>query len=42
VSLVGHKVAAYVLQLGEVVEIEAKMFSFAQKFNRGTAVGFST
>ena len=30
------------LQLGEVAEIEAQMFSFAQKFNRSTAVEFST
>jgi hypothetical protein len=30
------------LQLGEVAEIEARMFSFAQKFNRRTAVEFST
>jgi hypothetical protein len=30
------------LQLGEVVEIEAQMFSFAQKFTRRTAVEFST
>jgi len=30
------------LQLGEVAEIEAQMFSFAQKFNRRTAVQFST
>jgi hypothetical protein len=30
------------LQLGEVTEIEAQMFSFAQKFNRRTAVEFST
>jgi len=30
------------LQLGEVAEIEAQMFSFAQKFNRRTAVEFST
>lgn len=29
-------------QLGEVAEIEAQMFSFAQKFNRRTAVEFST
>jgi hypothetical protein len=31
-----------VLPLGEVAEIEAQMFSFAQKFNRRTAVEFST
>jgi hypothetical protein len=31
-----------VLQLGEVAEIEAQMFSFVQKFNRRTAVEFST
>jgi len=30
------------LQLGEVAEIEAQMFSFAQKFNRRTTVEFST
>jgi len=30
------------LQLGEVAEIEAQMFSFAQKFNRRTAVEFCT
>jgi len=30
------------LQLGEVAEIEGQMFSFAQKFNRRTAVEFST
>ncbi|HQV77623.1 MAG TPA: hypothetical protein PK301_03975, partial [Chitinophagales bacterium] len=35
-------VAYNVLQLGEVAEIEAQMFSFAQKFNRRTAVEFST
>ncbi len=34
--------AANGLQLGEVAEIEAQMFSFAQKFNRRTAVEFST
>ena len=34
--------AANVLQLGEVAEIEAQMLSFAQKFNRRTAVEFST
>ena len=31
-----------VLQLGEVAEIKAQMFSFAQKFNRRTAVEFIT
>jgi len=31
-------VTANVLQLGEVAEIEAQMFSFAQKFNRRTSV----
>lgn len=30
------------LHLGEVAEIEAKMFSFAQKFNRRITVEFST
>jgi len=34
--------AANGLQLGEVAEIEAQMFSFAQKFSRSTAVEFST
>jgi hypothetical protein len=29
------------LQLGEVVEIKAQMFSFVQKFNRRTAFEFS-
>jgi hypothetical protein len=29
-------------QLGEVAEIGAQMFSFAQKFNRRTAVEFCT
>jgi hypothetical protein len=28
--------------LGEMVEIEAQIFSFVQKFNRRTAVEFST
>jgi hypothetical protein len=31
-----------VLQLGEVAEIEVQMFNFVQKFNRRTAVEFST
>ena len=31
-----------VLQLGEVAEIEAQKFSFAQKFNRRTELEFST
>ena len=35
-------VATNVLQLGEVAEIEAQMFSFAQKFNRRTELVFST
>ncbi|MBS1737922.1 MAG: hypothetical protein JSS98_15165 [Bacteroidetes bacterium] len=30
------------MRLGEVAEIEAQMFSFAQKFNRRTAVELST
>ena len=34
--------AANVLQLGEVAEIEAQMYSFVQMFNRGTAVEFGT
>jgi len=33
---------ANVLQLGEVAEIEAQMFNFAQKLNRRTTVEFST
>ena len=36
------KISGNVLQLGEVAEIEAQMFSFAQKFNRRTTVEFST
>jgi len=36
------KITANVLQLGEVAEIEVQIFSFAQKFNRRTAVEFST
>ena len=39
VSLEG---VAYVLQLGEVAEIEGQMLGLAQKFNRITAVEFST
>jgi hypothetical protein len=42
VGFVVVKVAANVLQLGEVAEIEVQMFSFAQKFNRRTAVEFCT
>jgi hypothetical protein len=30
------------LQLGEVAELEAQMFSFEQMFNRRDAVDFST
>jgi len=30
------------LQLGEVAEIEAQMFSFVQKLNRRTELEFST
>ena len=33
---------ANVFRLGDVAEIEARMFSFAQKFNRGTELEFST
>jgi hypothetical protein len=40
--MVGGRITANGLQLGEVAEIEAQMFSFAQKFNRRTAVEFST
>jgi len=36
------KLTANVLQLGEVAEIEAQIFSFAQKFNRRTELEFST
>lgn len=39
---VARRVSANGLQLGEVAEIEAQMCSFAQKFNRRTAVEFST
>jgi hypothetical protein len=35
-------VSANVLRLGDVAEIEAQMFSFAQKFNRKTELEFST
>jgi hypothetical protein len=38
----GASIYLNVLQLGEVAEIEAQMFSFAQKFNRRTVVEFST
>ncbi len=34
--------AGNVLQLGEVAEIEAQMFSFAQKFNRRTVLEINT
>jgi hypothetical protein len=36
------RILPIVSQLGEVAEIEAQMFSFVQKFNRRTAVEFST
>jgi hypothetical protein len=36
------KITANVLQLGEVAEFEAQMFSFAQRLNRSTAVEFYT
>jgi hypothetical protein len=36
------KITHNVSQLGEVAEIEAQMFSFAQKFNRRTELDFST
>jgi hypothetical protein len=42
ISSVAHRVTHNVLQLGEVAEIEAQMFSFAQKFNRRTELEFST
>ena len=35
-------ISANGLQLGEVAEIEAQKFSFAQKFNRRTELEFST
>jgi hypothetical protein len=38
----GSGVAYNVLQLGEVAEIEAEMFSFALKLNRRTDIEFST
>ena len=38
----GKYIAFNVLQLGEVAEFEAQIFSFAQKFNRRTTVEFST
>jgi len=41
-GLCRHSLATNVSQLGEVAEIEAQMFSFAKKFNRRTAVEFST
>jgi len=31
-----------ILELGEEADFEAQVFSFAQKFNRRTAVGFRT
>ena len=37
-----NTLAANGLQLGEVAEIEAQMFSFAQKFNRRTELELST
>ena len=40
--MVMEKVSANGLQLGEVAEIEAQIFSFAQKFNRRTAVELCT
>jgi hypothetical protein len=42
VTLFFTAITANVLQLGEVAEIEAQMFSFAQKFNRRTELEFST
>jgi hypothetical protein len=42
ILLVCHKLAGNGLQLGEVAEIEAQIFNFAQKSNRRTAVEFST
>lgn len=39
---VGDFQAPNVLQLGEVAEIEAQKYSYAQKFNRRTAFEFST
>src|SRR5690606_32012744 len=37
-----HSITGNVLQLGEVAEIEAQKFGFAQKFNRRTDVEIST
>ena len=42
VSTVVFRMTDNGLQLGEVAEIEAQMFSFAQKFNRRTELEFST
>jgi len=41
-STIFGKLATNGLQLGEVAEIEAQMFRFAQKFNRRTFIEFST
>ncbi|MFN7821782.1 MAG: hypothetical protein ACK5PO_02370, partial [Bacteroidota bacterium] len=37
-----HTITGNVFRLGDVAEIEAQIFSFAHKFNRRTAVEFST
>ena len=42
ISSVAHRVTHNGWQLGEVADFEAQMFSFVQKFNRRTAVEFST
>jgi hypothetical protein len=42
VSTVSLGIGHNVLQLGEVAELDAQMFSFAQKFNRRNNVEIST
>jgi len=42
IVLLFSNIATNVLQLGEVAEIEGQMLGLAQKFNRITAVEFST
>lgn len=40
--MIRFRMAHNVSGIGVVAEIEAKMFSLAQKFNRGTELEFST
>jgi hypothetical protein len=40
--VVVRKITHNGLQLGEVAEIEAQIYSFVQKFNRRTELEFST